>query len=351
MMRGPLADSATVDVVVPCYRYAHFLEECVRSVLAQDLPGLRVLVIDDASPDRTPEVASALAASDPRVHHRRHAVNRGHIATYNEGIAWVRAPYMLLLSADDYLLPGALARALKVMAARPDVTLCFGDVVERLPDGTHRPVRPALPRRTDGAPTVLGGAEFVRACVRAGAANIVPTPTAVVATAALRAVGPYRADLPHSADFELWLRLAGRGPVAYLPTPQAVYRRHAGNMSHAYHRDELFTDLQQRRAAFAALLAAGPGGRGPAALVAGLQRGLAGAALAQASTACNHGRPGLARQLRAFAAETHPGVRRTVRWQVVRAKLALGPGVVARLMQWRARLRGAAASPAPERDA
>ena len=74
-----------VDVIVPCYNYGRFLRECVESVLGQPVD-VRVLIIDDASTDDTPEVAAALAAEDARVEFRRHAVNRGHIATYNEGL-------------------------------------------------------------------------------------------------------------------------------------------------------------------------------------------------------------------------------------------------------------------------
>jgi glycosyltransferase involved in cell wall biosynthesis len=47
---------SSIDVIVPCYRYAHFLRGCVESVLAQSGPSLRVL--DYASPDSTSEVAS-----------------------------------------------------------------------------------------------------------------------------------------------------------------------------------------------------------------------------------------------------------------------------------------------------
>src|SRR4051794_40019596 len=97
-----------VDVVIPCYKYAHFLPGCVGSVLAQDGVDVRVLVIDDCSPDDTAEVAAGLRAADPRVEFRRHAVNRGHIATYNEGLLeWAAGDYVLLLSADDMLTPGA----------------------------------------------------------------------------------------------------------------------------------------------------------------------------------------------------------------------------------------------------
>ena len=99
---------SSVDVFVPCYCYGHYLRECVESVLTQSHRAVRVLILDDAAPDNTTEISAALAREDSRVAIVRHEVNKGHIATYNEGIDWVSADCMLLLSADDYLLAGAL---------------------------------------------------------------------------------------------------------------------------------------------------------------------------------------------------------------------------------------------------
>ena len=118
-----------VDVIVPCYKYARFLRECVESVLSQSLTDVRVLIIDDASPDHTPEVAARLAARDKRVEYRRHAVNQGHIATYNEGLDWAEGDYTLLLSADDLLTPGALSRAARLMDAHPEVGFVYGRAI------------------------------------------------------------------------------------------------------------------------------------------------------------------------------------------------------------------------------
>ena len=165
-----------VDVIVPCYRYAHFLRQCVESVLTQTGPRVRVLIIDDASPDNTAEIAGALAKADARVTSLRHATNEGHIATYNQGIDWASSPYLLLLSADDYLLPAALERAVNLMQAAPDVGFVFGNVLELGTDGSPIPVRPF---GSSKAPTTLSGSEFAEF---SGPTNIVPTPTAVVRT-------------------------------------------------------------------------------------------------------------------------------------------------------------------------
>ena len=99
---------SSVSVIVPSYNYAHFLRECVESVMSQVGVDIRLLVIDDASADNTPEVAAELVAHDARVEYRRHSKNCGHIATYNEGLAWANGDYTVLLSADDMLTPGSL---------------------------------------------------------------------------------------------------------------------------------------------------------------------------------------------------------------------------------------------------
>ena len=87
---------SSVDVIVPCYRYGHFLRECVESVLSQAVENVRILIIDDASPDNTAEVAADLVREDSRVTFVRHTINKEHIATYNEGIEWASVDYMLL---------------------------------------------------------------------------------------------------------------------------------------------------------------------------------------------------------------------------------------------------------------
>ena len=125
----------SVDVIIPCFNYAHYLDDCVRSVLTQERVKVRVLIIDDASSDHTPKVASGLSAADPRVTFRRHEKNLGHIATYNEGIEWVSGKYYLLLSADDYLAHGALGRAAELMDGDPSIGFCHGSADELFPDG------------------------------------------------------------------------------------------------------------------------------------------------------------------------------------------------------------------------
>jgi glycosyltransferase involved in cell wall biosynthesis len=234
-----------VDVIVPCYKYGRYLRQCVESVLSQSHGDLRVMIIDDCSPDHTLEVGRELAGQDPRVAYRRHESNRGHIATYNEGLDWADGDYVLLLSADDLLTPGALKRVVKVFDTLPDSHLVFGHEI-RFWDG--QPLPEPRDFGEDYSWHIISGSDFIESCCGSGD-NPVPTPTAVVRTAVLRRIGGYREELPHSADMELWLRLAAFGSVCRIEADQAFKRRHAVNMHHQY-MDTMIGDLRQRKAAF-----------------------------------------------------------------------------------------------------
>src|SRR3954447_11941846 len=110
---------SSVSVVIPCYRYGHFLEAAVNGVLDdQDGVDVRVLIIDDASPDDSAGVAREIASRRPQVEVRVHEVNQGNIATFNEGLLdWADGDYCTLVSADDRATPGSLARAAALLDA------------------------------------------------------------------------------------------------------------------------------------------------------------------------------------------------------------------------------------------
>jgi glycosyltransferase involved in cell wall biosynthesis len=214
------------------------------------------LVIDDASPDDTAEIAAALAREDPRVSVIRHTTNIGHINTYNEGIEWASADYMLLLSADDYLLPGALRRAADLMDAHPEVGFTFGNVIE-LSDSGNETQKSIIDVTNGTDKRVLEGREFIEL---SGAENLVATCSAVVRTELQKRLGGYREELPHAGDMEMWLRFAAHASVGFISAFQGVYRRHSANMSTAYYfvsdghciytKNGCLAELQQRKSAF-----------------------------------------------------------------------------------------------------
>jgi Glycosyl transferase family 2 len=240
---------SSVDVVVPCYRYGDFLRECVESVLNQSGVDVRVLIIDDASPDNSAEVAAALASEDPRVSFIRHMENKGHIATYNEGLLeWASADYSLLLSADDMLVPGALARATRLMDGHDEVGMAYGMALIIGEDG---PLGTTQSATNDYQ--VLPGPQFLQFCCN-HLFNPVPTPTAVVRTEVQHRLGGYKSQFPHSGDLEMWMRFAVHGPIAVLRGVQGYYRWHGRNMSHGYY-DQATADRRAQAQTYEHVLA------------------------------------------------------------------------------------------------
>lgn len=338
---------ASFDIIVPCYNYGRYLRECVESVLTQEGVSVRVLVINDASPDDTRDVAEALARQDPRVQVIHHAQNQGHIATYNEGLAQATADYLLLLSADDHLLPGALARAAALMDAEPGVSFCFGHAFEQTSPAGGAPVRErttidlAGTAVAGGGTGVISGAEFIALCCRAGASNIVPTPTAIVRTRCQHAVGGYRPSLPHAGDLEMWLRLAHVGAAGFVDTPQAVYRRHAANMSSGYFAEHGLADLRQRLAAIDSFVVDCARGGAPTAHAGALRAALAESAVGFASRAFNANRMDRMEEILHFACEIDPAVTLSRPWRRLALKRRAGYRLARLIQPAQAWLRGA----------
>ncbi len=234
---------ASVSVVIPCYNYGRYLRDCVHSVLSQEGADVHVLVIDDCSPDGSAETARTLAGEHDRVEVLVHEVNRGHIATYNDGLAWASGEFTLLLSADDLLVPGALARATSILQDRPDVGFVYGRAV-RFADGGDLP---AASLKT-GSAVIWKGTEWAQTRCRIARAGIV-TPEVLVRTDVQRKAGGYRTELPHSGDLEMWLRLALLANVAYIDADQAYYRVHAASMSRTQY-NSVVVDARERLRAY-----------------------------------------------------------------------------------------------------
>ena len=308
-----------VDVIVPCYNYGDVLEGCVNSILTQQDINVRVMVMDDASSDSTEEVGLRLAATDPRVEYRRHAVNRGHIATYNEALAMLTGEFVLLLSADDMLTPGALRRATRTMASgsrlrlRPDIPF------------RHAPPTEAAPMPAFCAHRMMSYVEFLERSCRLGHTPI-QAPTILVRTSLHRKIGDYLPSLPHTADTEIWLRMAAHsGLVCELNAPQAFRRLHARNMSLDY---SPVRRLVEQKKAFDIHFAAFVGTRPEiAALQPVAARSIAEGALWAGALAFDNGQPTICRDFLAFAAEIHPEIESTAAWRNLRLKRLVGAPV------------------------
>jgi glycosyltransferase involved in cell wall biosynthesis len=111
-----MTEPVRVSVVIPTYNRRDVIVTAIGSALAQDVPGIEVLVVDDGSTDGTAAELSREHAAEPRVRVIRRP-NGGPPAARNTGIDHARGEYLALLDSDDVWLPGYLASQLELLSA------------------------------------------------------------------------------------------------------------------------------------------------------------------------------------------------------------------------------------------
>ncbi len=166
MSAGPTVGGPLVAVVVPVYNGAEFVEEALRSVVAQTYEHWDCAVIDNRSTDETAEIVERVASTDPRIRLVRATEHVGIYANHNRALdaAPAEARYVKVLHADDWMSPDCLERMVSVAERHPSVGVVggwrlFGDErdLDSLP--TDREVfdgRTVVRQSLTGGPYVTG---------------------------------------------------------------------------------------------------------------------------------------------------------------------------------------------------
>lgn len=213
----------TVSFVVPCYRLAQFLPECIESILGQTYGDFEVLIMDDCSPDNTGEVAHSFG--DPRVVHVRNPVNLGHLANYNRGIELARGRYIWLISPDDRLRRTyILERYVRVMEANPHVGFACCPAV-----GLDGCKEGEVENSLSKCDKIFAGRKFLRILLTRG--NCVIAASGMVCKECYEQLGSFPTDLPYAGDWFLWCLFALHYDVAYFAEPMVNYRHHELSMT------------------------------------------------------------------------------------------------------------------------
>jgi glycosyltransferase involved in cell wall biosynthesis len=113
-----------ISVVVPCYNYGHFLEECLNSVLAQTFKNWECIVIDNASTDNTAQISKQFSQNDSRFH-SLHYTSPGVALARNFGAEASKGKYLLFLDADDKIAATYLEKALAAFENKPGIKLVY----------------------------------------------------------------------------------------------------------------------------------------------------------------------------------------------------------------------------------
>lgn len=198
-----------LSVITACYNHGQYLEESMRSVLAQTERAIELIVVIDGATDNSWDVAVRVQKQDMRVRVFANDRNRGLAASQNRGIAAASAPWVLKVDADDAIGSTYVAEILAAADADPRRNIifspCFNGAIEKV---YRYPVFD--PRRMIDTLMIPGPAAF-RKDVWA-------------------AVGGYDESMRSAEDWDLYIRaqrVVGLVPFQ-LPEPRWFYRQHSG---------------------------------------------------------------------------------------------------------------------------
>ena len=230
-VRSELATGAgeTVSVVIPLYNHAAFLRAAVESVLRQSRPPEEIIVIDDGSTDRSPQIAESLARAHPSIRFWSRE-NRGAHATINEGVRASTGSLVAILNSDDLFHRERIARALAAFEIEP-AAAAFASGLSFI-DGRGASIGNAwfdealaFHRKTGDLGVSLVNANFV-----------MTTSNLVVRRGLFDALGGF-ADFRYAHDLDFLLRaVAAKKRILIAPRPLVSYRMHGNNTISESHR-------------------------------------------------------------------------------------------------------------------
>lgn len=213
MAQGLRSGDPLVSVAIPCFNYAHYLNDCLCSVVAQTYANWEAIVVDDKSTEG--DVGFELARfPDPRIRLIRHSINRGLATTRNTAIRGSNGELVLPLDADDKLDPLYLETLTGWLTKNPTYDAVFSDF--ELFEASSERMRFTV-RTTEELLTE----------------QWIPGPGTLYRRSLFDAVNGYFDDLrAGNEDWDFWLAAAANGlHVGHVPQPLYHYRRHSGSLS------------------------------------------------------------------------------------------------------------------------
>ena len=238
--------SPLVSVILPTHNRVSLLKKAIDSVLLQTEQDFELVIVDDASTDKTSELLNEFIKTDARIKVIKNRVAMGGGSARNAGIFASKGKWVAFLDDDDEWFENKLSLQLKQINLSPAAVACSCDYEHHYPFGLIKkfvlPERVTLNELYYG--NLLGGASMCL-CSR----NV------------LEAIKGFDTKLKSGQDWDLWVRLRAQGEVVVCNKPLVRYMEHTGfrisnNMRSQYlgsryfyfkHRDSMDVILRKFR--------------------------------------------------------------------------------------------------------
>ena len=238
------AQAPAVSLLLFAYNHEAFIEAALLSALRQDIAAFEVIVVDDASVDRTRVIIEEILAreefSGRLVRTIFHERNQGVLAAVNAAMAMATGEIFLMMAGDDISMPNRLRRTAAIFEKNPKVQLVYGEV--EIIDEKGRLLRPVRSkgRAKQSAYSFLRYGRIYAGALPCGA-------SAAYRRRLYDVFGPMGAG-PHAEDNCYWIRALLLGAIHHDPACFVQWRRHGANLSNFHATSE--ADWRSRQLSF-----------------------------------------------------------------------------------------------------
>ena len=216
-----------ISVVIGAYNAQRYVEQTIRSILAQTFTDFEFLIVDDGSADRTLKILRNYEKKDPRV---KVIANRhgGIVDAANTGLQQAQCELIARADADDVALPDRFEKQFRYLWEHPECHALGAQMRLIDPHGSSL-METKLPLEH----------EQIEREMLAGSGWAMPQPVVMFRRTPILACGAYRKQYEWAEDLDLFLRVAEKGKLANLPDILVQYRIHLGSTNHTKYQRQL----------------------------------------------------------------------------------------------------------------
>ena len=233
--QGEMTNSSLVSFIIISYRHADYIDDCMKSILAQTYSNMEILYLDDASGDGTFEKALVykedLEKKYEKVTFIHNEKNCGLVRNLNRLVRMCRGKYVKFLAADDFMLESGIEKSIAFMEAHEEYDMMYSDAMGG-DENTHYPVsvevvEKLLPKidvdtidTKDNIFDLLYENDFISA------------PSVMMRRTVYDRLGLYDEEIGIE-DWDYYLRVARDGNIGYLDDYTVMYRFISSSLSHS----------------------------------------------------------------------------------------------------------------------
>jgi glycosyltransferase involved in cell wall biosynthesis len=221
-----------VSVIIPVYNTEKYVGEAIESILNQTYKNLEILILDDASTDRTPEIVEEYAKKDLRIKVFHNEKNLNIAGNRNKGVNLSRGKYIIWQDADDISAPTRVEKQVKLMEENPEVGICGGYIHSF---NEHGLMDTRMYDESDG-PLRNNIFKF----------SPVAQPSAIVRKECFDTLGNYNLSLPAAEDLDFSFRVGTKYKFANVQEVVILYREHQSSNTYSKLRNQINKTLEVR---------------------------------------------------------------------------------------------------------